>query len=87
MADLAEVQQGQRVVDVGCGPGALTAELVRRGANVSAVDPSPQFVSAARERNPTADVREAGAEDLPYADDELDAALSHVRASSYAVPS
>jgi SAM-dependent methyltransferase len=78
MADLADVQHGQRVVDVGCGPGALTAELVRRGANVSAVDPSPQFVSAARERNPTADVREAGAEDLPYADDEFDAALAQL---------
>jgi SAM-dependent methyltransferase len=78
IADLADVQQGQCVVDVGCGPGALTAELVRRGAAVSAVDPSPQFVAAARERNPTADVREAGAEELPYADDEFDAALAQL---------
>jgi SAM-dependent methyltransferase len=78
MADLANVRQGQRVVDVGCGPGALTAELVRRGAAVSAVDPSPQFVAAARERNPSADVREAGAEELPFADDEFDAALAQL---------
>ena len=78
MADLADVQQGQRVVDVGCGPGALTAELVRRGAAVSAVDPSPQFVAAARDRNPSADVREAGAEELPFADDEFDAALAQL---------
>jgi SAM-dependent methyltransferase len=78
MADLADVRQRQRVLDVGCGPGALTAELVSRGANVSAVDPSPQFVAAARERNPSADVREAGAEDLPYADDEFEAALAQL---------
>ena len=53
-ADLAEVGPGQRVLDVGCGPGALTAELVRRvGAGaVSAVEPSESFVAAVRERLP-----------------------------------
>ena len=30
LADLAGVAAGQRALDVGCGPGALTAELVRR---------------------------------------------------------
>ncbi|HUP54080.1 MAG TPA: SAM-dependent methyltransferase, partial [Methylomirabilota bacterium] len=42
MADLAGVRRGQRAIDVGCGPGALTAELVGRlGAEaVTAVDPS-----------------------------------------------
>jgi SAM-dependent methyltransferase len=33
MADLADVRSGQRVLDVGCGPGALTAELVARGGS------------------------------------------------------
>ncbi len=51
-ADLAGVRQGQRVLDVGCGPGALTAELVSRvGADaVSAVEPSASFADATRER-------------------------------------
>jgi ubiquinone/menaquinone biosynthesis C-methylase UbiE len=49
-ADFAGVGPGQDVLDVGCGPGALTAELVQRQAEVSAVDPSPQFVAAMRER-------------------------------------
>jgi SAM-dependent methyltransferase len=54
LADLAGIEAGQRVLDVGCGPGALTTELVRRlgAANVEAVDPSVGFVDAIRERIP-----------------------------------
>ena len=53
LADLAGVVAGQRVLDVGCGTGALTAELVARVGPyaVSAVDPSESFVEAARARH------------------------------------
>src|SRR4249919_21458 len=80
MADLADVRPGQRVLDVGCGPGALTAELVARvgPAGVSAVDPSEPFVAAARERNPDVDVRQAAAEELPFPDRSFDAALAQL---------
>jgi ubiquinone/menaquinone biosynthesis C-methylase UbiE len=80
LADLAGIEAGQRVIDVGCGPGALTAEVVRRlGANaVSAVDPSEQFVEATRTRHPGVDVQLASAEDLPFGDDEFDAALAQL---------
>jgi len=80
MADLAGVARGQRVLDVGCGPGALTRELVARlGPDaVAAVDPSESFVAAARERNPGVDVRRAAAEALPFADGEFDAALAQL---------
>jgi ubiquinone/menaquinone biosynthesis C-methylase UbiE len=80
LADLAGVSSGQRVVDVGCGPGALTSELVERvgASNVSAVDPSEQFVTAARERHPGVDVQRAAAEELPFADGEFDAALAQL---------
>jgi ubiquinone/menaquinone biosynthesis C-methylase UbiE len=79
-ADLAGVEAGQRVLDVGCGPGALTAELVRRlgPAEVSAVDPSEPFVVAVKERHPGVDVRRAPAEDLPFGDDVFDAALAQL---------
>ena len=80
MADLAGVRSGQRVLDVGCGPGALTTELVSRvgPGGVSAVDPSEPFVAAARARNPGADVRLASAERLPFPDGTFDAALAQL---------
>jgi len=54
LADLAGVRGGQRALDVGCGPGALTAELVMRlgPGDVAAVDPSAPFVDAARPETP-----------------------------------
>jgi SAM-dependent methyltransferase len=78
LADAAGVTAGMRVVDVGCGPGGLTSELVSRlGPDaVAAVDPAAQFVEACRERNPGADVREGAAEELPWEDGEFDAALA-----------
>jgi SAM-dependent methyltransferase len=80
LADFASVAAGQRVLDVGCGPGALTAELVRRlgPAAVSAVDPSEPFVAAARERHPGVSVQRAAAEELPFEDEVFDAALAQL---------
>jgi len=79
-ADFAGVDRGTRVLDVGCGPGVLSRELVARvgSENVAAIDPSQSFVAAARERLPGADVREATAEELPFPDGEFDAALSQL---------
>jgi len=80
LADLAGVVAGQQVLDVGCGPGALTAELVTRlgPAAVSAVDPSEPFVAAARARNPGVNVRQASAEHLPFPGQAFDAALAQL---------
>jgi SAM-dependent methyltransferase len=80
MADLAGIEAGQRVLDVGCGPGALTGELVRRlGADaVTAVDPSEPFVEAVRARHPGVTVLQASAEALPFDDDSFDVALAQL---------
>jgi SAM-dependent methyltransferase len=80
LADLAGVAAGQHVLDVGCGPGALTGELLTRlgDANVSAVDPSEPFVAAARERYPGIRVQRAAAEELPFGDQTFDAALEQL---------
>ena len=79
-ADLAGVRRGQQVLDVGCGPGALTAELVRRvGPDaVSAVEPSSSFAAAVRECLPGVDVRRSAAERLPFPADAFDAALAQL---------
>jgi SAM-dependent methyltransferase len=78
LADVAGVQRGMRVLDVGCGPGGLTSELVARvgAANVAAIDPAAQFSEACRTRNPEADVRVGVAEELPWPDGEFDSVLS-----------
>ncbi len=77
-AEVAGVREGQEVLDVGCGPGGLTAELARRvgAAHVQAIDPSAPFVEACRERVPGARVVEGIAEDLPYPADSFDASLA-----------
>jgi SAM-dependent methyltransferase len=76
----AGVVGGQRVVDVGCGHGALTGPLVDLLGvdNVAAIDPSDPFVAAMRERFPGVDVRSGAAEHLPYADGSFDAALAQL---------
>src|SRR5439155_26365215 len=79
-ADFAGVAAGQRGLDVGCGPGALTTELTRRlGADaVWAVDPSEQFVEAVRLRCVGVKVERAAAEHLPFEDRLFDAALAQL---------
>jgi SAM-dependent methyltransferase len=77
-ADTAAVGAGMQVLDVGCGPGSLTDELVRRAGadNVAAIDPAEQFAAACRERHPNADVRQGAAEALPWPDGSFDVAMA-----------
>lgn len=79
-ADSAALAAGAHVIDVGCGPGALTAELVARvgPGHVKAVDPSPPFVDACARSHPGVDVRVGRAEDLPFEDGAADAVLAQL---------
>jgi SAM-dependent methyltransferase len=78
LTGLVDPRPGQRALDVGCGPGALTQHLVDRLGEdaVSAVDPSESFVAAVRDRYPGVDVRVGVAEALPFPDDGFDLALA-----------
>jgi len=80
LCDFAGVTPGQRALDVGSGPGALTGELVRRlgAASVLAADPSEPFVQAVRERHPGVDARVGVAEQLPFPDRSVDVTLAQL---------
>ena len=79
-AQLAGVRAGQRVLDVGCGPGALTAQLAQRlgSGAVAAIEPSATFVAAISDRFPEVGVVRGVAEQLPFADRAFDAALAQL---------
>lgn len=79
-AGFAGVGGQGRALEVGCGPGALTSVLVDRlgAAALTAVDPSPPFVEAARERFPGVSVEEAKAESLPFEDGVFDLSLAQL---------
>jgi len=76
----AGVEPGMRALDVGCGPGALTAALAERlgTASVCGADPSEPFAEACRRRLPRVDVVLATAEALPFAEGAFEAALSQL---------
>jgi SAM-dependent methyltransferase len=78
--EVVDPTPGLRVLDVGCGPGALAQVLVERlgVSGVAAVDPSQDFVEATRGRLPGIDVRRASAEELPYAAGTFDVALAQL---------
>lgn len=77
-ADFAGITSGTTFLDVGCGPGALTAEAVRRGARASAADPSPGFVQEFRARHPGVTIAQAPVENLPFPDDTFEVAAAQL---------
>jgi SAM-dependent methyltransferase len=77
---VAGVSPGERVLDVGCGTGQLTAALAAAvgGDQVAAVDTSEGVLEVCRERVPDADVRAASAEALPFAEGQFDRVLAQL---------
>ena len=69
-----------RALDVGCGTGGLTAVLagILGAEHVAGAEPSESFAAAARKRVPGAEIVQAPAEALPFADDSFDAALAQL---------
>jgi ubiquinone/menaquinone biosynthesis C-methylase UbiE len=80
LIDFAGVKTGARALDVGCGPGALTAALAESlgASSVVGADPSAPFVEACRARMPGVEVALASAETLPFDDDSFDVTLSQL---------
>lgn len=72
--DLLAPQSGERILDLGCGDGFVTAWMADQGADVVGVDSSPDLLEAARARG--LDVRLADGQNLPF-DREFDAVFSN----------
>ncbi|MFJ4375598.1 class I SAM-dependent methyltransferase [Pseudomonas japonica] len=71
---LLALKTGERVLDIGCGDGRLSAHLASQGAEVVGFDVSPERVLAARSRG--LEVKRGNAEEL-YFHQEFDAVFSH----------
>lgn len=79
VAAAADVHDGDRVLDVGCGTGALTLAAVERagpGGSVVGVDPNPEMLSVARRKSAPVEWLECHAEALPLPDGSFDAVVS-----------
>lgn len=74
----ANVNEADRFLDVGCGPGAALEHAARTGAEVAGVDPSPSMAGKAAGRVPDADVKVGSAEDIPFPDDSFTVAINVV---------
>ena len=74
------VQDGERLLDVGCGTGVVALTAAQVGAKVSGSDLTPELITRAKENaqisNLNIDFQVADVEDLPYQDNEFDFVLS-----------
>lgn len=72
--DLLDPQPGERILDVGCGDGTLTRQIIERGATVFGIDNSPDMIAAAHAKG--LDVALMDVVDMPF-QSEFDAAFSN----------
>jgi demethylmenaquinone methyltransferase/2-methoxy-6-polyprenyl-1,4-benzoquinol methylase len=82
--DLAAVGAGSRVLDVATGTGDLAIELARRGVDVVGSDFSDEMLEVARRKAPELRFEHGNALELPYGDDEFDAATVGFGARNFA---
>ncbi|HZV78463.1 MAG TPA: methyltransferase domain-containing protein [Candidatus Binatus sp.] len=75
--DFAGLDDGDRVLDIGTGTGALIAAISRRAprASIAGIDPSPEYIAFASARVPNASLQVGDAQSLPLKDATFDRAL------------
>lgn len=76
MLDSAEVSQGTRFLDLGCGGGGASVLAAERGAQVAGLDAAEALIKIARQRVPDGNFRVGDLEKLPYDDSRFDVAFA-----------
>ncbi len=77
LLDEARVSRGDRVLDLGTGPGLVAASAAERGAKPVGVDFSKEMLAEAGRRYPQIAFREASIDSLPFADSEFDVVVGN----------
>lgn len=72
MLESAEVGEGTRFLDVGCGGGGASVLAARRGAHVAGLDAAEALINVARQRVPEGDFRVGDMEEMPYSAGSFD---------------
>ena len=67
-----------RALDVGCGEGRFCRMLKAAGVSVTGIDPTPQLLETARQRDPSGDYRPGRAEQLEFETASFDLVVSYL---------
>jgi len=77
LLDAAEVSKGMSVLDVGCGPGYVSAAAAARGANARGLDFSKEMIGIAQRMFPGIEFQEGDAQNLPFVNATFDRVLAN----------
>lgn len=77
LLDEVGVKDGERILDVGTGPGLVAAAAAKRGGEAIGIDFSEQMLAEARRLHPDIEFRKANAESLPFDDGEFDSVVGN----------
>jgi SAM-dependent methyltransferase len=77
LLDAAEVSQTMSILDVGCGPGYVSAAAAERGAVPIGLDFSKEMIAIAKKMFPRIDFQEGDAQNLPFADKTFDRVVAN----------
>ena len=86
LLDAAQLTSDSCALEVGCGPGHVTAMMADTGATVTGVDLVPAMIETARSLHPDSEFVEANAEQLPFEDDSFDVVLVNFSIHHFARP-
>ena len=86
LLEAAELTSDSQALEVGCGPGHVTAMMAATGATVTGVDLVPAMIETARALHPDTEFVEANAERMPFEDDTFDVVLVNFSIHHFARP-